>query len=224
MRFLLSLLFCALCASNLLGQSIVLRFQVEFQKQALVLHKNYRVGEDTINIEKLKFYVSHIALYQNEQLVKPIDKAFHLVDLEDNTTLVLDSKINTGLVFNQIKFTLGIDSVTQVSGALGGDLDPTKGMYWTWQSGYINFKLEGTASNCPGRNHHFQYHLGGYQYPFACWQNLALKRSPSNTINIKLPIDEFLAFVQPQKNFEIMSPSIKSLDLSHHLSTLFSAQ
>ena len=224
MRFLLSLFFCTLCTSNILGQSIVLRFQIEFQKQALVLHKNYRVGEDTINIEKLKFYVSHIALYQNEQLVKPIDKAFHLVDLEDSASLLLESKINTGLVFNQIKFTLGIDSVTQVSGALGGDLDPTKGMYWTWQSGYINFKLEGNASNCPARNHHFQYHLGGYQYPFAGWQDVALRVASTKTIIIKLPVDEFLTHVQPQKNYEIMNPSIKALDLSHHLSTLFSAQ
>lgn len=224
MRFLLSLLFCTLCTSNILGQSIVLRFQIEFQKQALVLHKTYRVGEDTITIEKLKFYVSHIALYQNEQLVKRINKEFHLVDLEDSTTLVLDSKINTGLVFNQIKFTLGIDSVTQVSGALGGDLDPTKGMYWTWQSGYINFKLEGTASNCPARNHQFQYHLGGYQYPFACWKDIALRVASTKPISIKLPVDEFLTHVQPQKNYEIMSPSIKALDLSHHLSTIFSAQ
>lgn len=37
MRFLLSLFFCTLCTSNILGQSIVLRFQIEFQKQALSL-------------------------------------------------------------------------------------------------------------------------------------------------------------------------------------------
>lgn len=37
MRFLLSLFFCTLCTSNILGQSIVLRFKVEFQKQALNL-------------------------------------------------------------------------------------------------------------------------------------------------------------------------------------------
>lgn len=223
MRFLLSLFFIMACTSNILGQSIVVRFQIEFQNQALSLQKNYVVGADTINIEKLKFYVSNIALYQNDQLVKPINKAFHLVDLEDSTSLGLDSKINTGLVFNQIKFTLGIDSVTQISGALGGDLDPTKGMYWTWQSGYINFKLEGTASNCPSRNHHFQYHLGGYQYPFACWQDIVLIVPSAKTICIKLPIDEFLAFVQPQKNYEIMSPSNKTVEYANYLSTLFSA-
>ena len=76
---------------------------------------------------------------------------------------------------DKIKFNLGIDSLTNVSGVMGGDLDPTKGMYWTWQSGYINFKMEGSSAVCPTRNHEFQFHIGGYQDPFYAMQTLELE-------------------------------------------------
>jgi hypothetical protein len=45
----------------------------------------------------------------------------------------LSFDLPTYLKYDQIQFQLGIDSLTNVSGAMGGDLDPTKGMYWTWQ-------------------------------------------------------------------------------------------
>ena len=68
--------------------------------------------------------------------------------------------------FDAIQFNLGIDSLTNVSGALGGDLDPTKGMYWTWQNGYVNFKLQGTSDLCNNPKNEFEFHLGGYLKPF----------------------------------------------------------
>ena len=77
--------------------------------------------------------------------------------------------------FNTIAFNLGIDSITNVSGAQGGDLDPTKGMYWAWQSGFINIKLQGTSNSCPPPKNEFEFHLGGYQYPFNSLQTIILK-------------------------------------------------
>ena len=66
-------------------------------------------------------------------------------------------QIPSNIPFSKLKFQLGIDSLTNVSGAMGGDLDPTKGMYWTWQSGYINMKIEGKSNSCKTRKNQFQF-------------------------------------------------------------------
>ena len=65
-----------------------------------------------------------------------------------------------------ISFCIGIDSLASVSGALSGDLDPSNGMYWAWQSGYINMKIEGTSSSCKTRKNSFNFHIGGYLKPY----------------------------------------------------------
>ena len=118
---------------------------------------------------------------------------------------------------------MGIDSLTNVSGAMGGDLDPTKGMYWTWQNGYINFKLEGFNAVCNTRNHFFQYHLGGYQSPFATVQTLVLPlKSKAKEVVVDVAIDKFLEEIDMSKTAEIMSPGAVAVELSKKLKGIFS--
>ena len=115
--------------------------------------------------------------------------------------VVLILKLPPDLTYDQLAFDIGIDSITNVSGAMGGDLDPTKGMYWTWQSGYINFKLEGTSPDCPARKNEFQFHLGGYAYPNASVQKIALTATGQGNINVQMNLDMFLAAeINPKRN------------------------
>lgn len=109
---------------------------------------------------------------------------------------------------------MGIDSLTNVSGALGGDLDPTKGMYWTWQSGYINFKLEGKSQYCNTRNNEFQFHLGGYLQPFYCLQSLKMKVNNSQEINIVLDVKKIIDAIDLKSLNHVMSPGKDAMTLS----------
>ena len=46
-----------------------------------------------------------------------------------------------------------------------GVLDPSGAgadMYWTWNSGYIFFKMEGTSPAATGMGNSFMYHIGGF--------------------------------------------------------------
>jgi hypothetical protein len=52
---------------------------------------------------------------------------------------------------SKITFSAGIDSLTSTAGIQKGVIDPINGMYWAWQSGYVNFKIEGKSSSCPTR-------------------------------------------------------------------------
>jgi len=101
--------------------------------------------------------------------------------------------------FNKIKFDFGVDSTINVSGALGCDLDLTKGMYWTWQSGYVNFKMEGTCSGRPSPKNDFEFHLGGHQIPFSLIQKINVKTITTNNITISLNLHAFFSEVDLAK-------------------------
>ena len=101
------------------------------------------ISGDSIKIETFKFYMSGIELWNDDKKVFEEINSFHLIDASIPGSLNLLFVVSLNLNYDKIKFNIGIDSTANVSGAMSGDLDPTKGMYWTWQSGYINFKLEG---------------------------------------------------------------------------------
>ena len=111
--------------------------------------------------------------------------------------------------------------MVNVSGALGGDLDPSNGMYWAWQSGYINFKIEGKYKSLNGKEKPFQYHLGGYLYPYLNIQTVFLNVQTSKSINIKLDIEKILLDVNIASQKNIMSPCKEAVILSKKVSNGF---
>jgi hypothetical protein len=118
------------------------------------------------------------------------------------------------VTYDKFQFDLGIDSTTNVSGAMGGALDPTNGMYWTWQSGYINFKLEGRSISCDTRNHEFQFHLGGYSIPFSSLQTITFSVKNSRDFILVLDLSQLLNNIDLAKQNHIMSPSLEAIEFS----------
>ena len=181
-----------------------------------VLANNHR-----IKFETLKFYISGVTLVKNNVEVWKEANSFHLIDVEEDSNYVcLD--IEDDLVFDGISFNLGIDSITNVSGALGGDLDPTKGMYWTWQNGYVNFKLEGTSDLCKNPKNEFQFHLGGYVRPNLNVQKVAVMLNNSAQFSIEFNLSQFVNELDLENLNHIMSPNQAAVELSQHAAKCFS--
>ncbi len=213
-------LFSACCGFVNAQQSIV--FKPTFEKQELIFEKEYTLQSgEKLRFERLRFYISNIRLFNNQKQVFTEPNSFHLIDISDTQTLKLHLDIPRSATFNQLCFNIGIDSVTNVSGALGGDLDPTKGMYWTWQSGYINFMLEGTSPICPTRNHQFQFHLGGYSGANNALQNVWLDVQKSPFLSIGLDIEKWFSNIDLSQLNHIMSPSEKAVSLAKDLAQYF---
>ena len=170
--FLWIMILCFMKGVSLFSQTTaVLKFNPCFGLSKLSNDSTYKLSaNDSIQITAFKFYISNVELLNNNKSVWKDAVQFHLMDAFIEKSLVVI--IPTDILYTKLKFNLGIDSTTNVSGAMGGDLDPTKGMYWTWQSGYINFKLEGTSNICKTRHNEFQFHLGGYQYPYTNLQTV----------------------------------------------------
>ena len=144
-----------------------------------------------------------------------------MVDAGQTNPFIIVVSNKQNISFDQLQFNLGIDSATNVSGALGSDLDPTKGMYWAWQSGYINFKLEGTSPLCTTRNNEFQFHLGGYQKPNYCLQTLSFPINDASKIHLNLDVQTILRQVDLRKTNHIMSPSAEAVLISKIVANAF---
>lgn len=183
------------------------------QGKAVVLNDSFDVkGPERIVLEALRFYISGIGLLQNDSLVWKESNSYHLYDLEEAKGMRLP--VPSSVTYNRIRFYIGIDSLTNVSGAMGGELDPVKGMYWTWQSGYINFKAEGRSSASTHPKKEFQLHLGGYENPHNALRQITLSIHPQSDIDVYFDLPQFLQAAELAKRSHIMSPGPEAVKLS----------
>lgn len=120
---------------------------------------------ETFTVTKLKYYVSNFVLINNngDVYTVPQDSAYFLIDESNEAAHEAVLHVPEG-AYKTLSFTLGIDSVrnTLPVARRTGVLDPAAygaDMYWSWNSGYIFFKMEGTS---PASADGFTYHIGGF--------------------------------------------------------------
>ncbi len=114
---------------------------------------------ETYSVSKLKYYIGNVLIPGSGQL--PENDAYHLINAaEENNSFEIT--LNAG-DYKKIQFLLGVDSAHNCSGAQTGALDPMNDMFWTWSSGYVMFKLEGTSSASTADLNRIEHHIGGYK-------------------------------------------------------------
>lgn len=205
-----------------------LNFDLTYGNDSLKLEKYYQYKEkDSLNITAFRFYISHIEFLQKGKIIFAEPNSYHLIDAEikESRKLVINIPCLAGRqaadeAIDNIRYYLGIDSLTNVSGARGGDLDPTKGMYWTWQSGYINFKLEGISNVCATHKNEYQFHSGGYSLTQNALQTVILPVN-ANIATVSFDLKKFFSAIDLDKFNHIMSPGMESKLLSLLASKLF---
>jgi hypothetical protein len=213
--------FIAQICHGQMAEKISVSFIPVIRNQPLLLHEPTPLGNgDTLIINKLKFYVSHIKLYKSSELIFKDDAPARLMDVENVMMFSIENRKH--LSYDMLEFGLGVDSLTNVSGAQSGDLDPLKGMYWTWQSGYVNFKLEGILKSQESKEQVLEYHLGGYQANQNAYQTVSKQIDLSTTgISIFLDLSKFLSNPQVLQDKRIMTPGKKAIDISASVASCF---
>ncbi|MCE3280661.1 MAG: hypothetical protein K0S44_2852 [Bacteroidetes bacterium] len=154
---------------------------------------NKALALDTVNyqnesgqnftITNFKYYIGQVQLNRPDGTYYK-SEGYHLVqeDEAESKKIILDNIPQAS--YTSVSFIVGVDSLHNCSGAQSGALDPTNGMFWAWNTGYIFLKLEGKSPASPNPGHIFEYHIGGY-------------KSPENSIrNISLPFENPLAIDQ----------------------------
>lgn len=129
-------------------------------------------SNEQFNVELVRYYVSNIKLTneKGEEYALPKKESYFLIDAADKASLFPKFNIPEGKYIN-LEFVLGVDSITNTLPVeeRTGALDISKhGMYWSWNSGYIFFKMEGTSPASTSTDKKFRYHIGlfgGYDKP-----------------------------------------------------------
>lgn len=118
---------------------------------------------DTFFVDNFRFYISNVSLLGYRSVTLSNNHLFDIADTASWSFII--PHVPPGR-YTHISFTVGVDSIANTSGANAGDLDPAKGMYWAWNSGYIMAKLEGRSTVCKTLHHAFEFHIGGYIPPY----------------------------------------------------------
>jgi hypothetical protein len=172
-------------------KKIIIQFIPEVDGKPLVLKSQTYINAngDSFNVDVFKFYISNLEILTPHSGYGEKD-SYHLIDASDSSTLWIEIKDITLPSISGIQFMVGTDSGVNTSGAMGGDLDPAKGMYWAWNSGFINAKLEGRSTACKTVHHSFEFHIGGYKAPYSTERQVNLTTnydvSNSKTVVIKI--------------------------------------
>lgn len=199
-----------------------LQFAPRFGKQTLLTDSIYYTSQTgKVHFESFRFYLSNFRFVHNGKIVFREENSFHLLDINDPNSLLVSIAAHLPSNIDELVFDLGIDSLTNVSGAMGGVLDPSKGMYWTWQSGYINLKLEGTCDKCSSRKNEFQLHLGGYEQGFNSLQTISVPVNDIKKIRIEIDLEKFIQSAGLSQRDHIMSPNEEAVKLSRLIKTCF---
>jgi hypothetical protein len=179
---------------------------------------------DSIQLDNIRFYLSDIQFEMNDKTLVKDSQTAHLINVAEPNSLKINSLKTNFKDIKSLHFNLGIDSLTNVSGAHGGDLDPQKGMYWAWQSGYINMKIEGKSPQCLNRKNIFQFHIGGYLQPLYSIKHVELPifADSSEGVILKMDVSKFFDAIQIATQNSIMIPCKEAIQLADAGTKMFS--
>ena len=122
--------------------------------QNVVLNKYYALNSnDSIKLVTFKFYVSNVKLKNKTTGIWfNVPNSYFLFD-QSNAGSQLNAFSLTNIPageYAEISFYTGIDSLTNSSEVIANTipaLSPANEMLWTWDTGYIFYKLEGYYKN-----------------------------------------------------------------------------
>lgn len=200
-----------------------------FNDKSIIIDENYiSKNQDTLSFSTIKFYISDLEVNYLDNTKFKQKNSYHLIDISNPKSLRLNIDDSTEKEIKSIKFNIGIDSLANVSGALSGDLDLQNGMYWAWQSGYINMKIEGLSSSCKTRKNIFQFHIGGYLKPNYAMREIEIpikKIQNLNTdLNLIVDFGKLFSEINLKEINSIMTPSHKAMKFADISSTIFSIE
>jgi hypothetical protein len=206
---------------RLLFIALLLSFQPVSAQRELDIEFDQDELKDRYEINVLRFYLMSLQFHVSGCEWYAEENSVHLIDLEDASSWKIQLPKEFGKSsIDSISFLIGVDSTTNVAGILDGDLDPIKGMYWAWNSGYINFKVEGKKLDSETK---FEYHLGGYLPPFSTARRVSLARNPQKKrMTLRLELKQFLDELDMKELTEVMIPGEEAVLLSDQLSNRFS--
>lgn len=153
---------------------VTIHFDNRYGTADLALGTTYTTSNgESLTPTTFNYFVSNFVLIKSDgtQYTVPKDKCYHLVREGVDSSAELTIQDVPAGDYTGIRFMIGVDSAKNTApvSERTGDLDvagAASDMYWTWNSGYIFYKLEGTSPQAPYDSMMgmamMYYHIGGY--------------------------------------------------------------
>ena len=122
---------------------------------------------DAFTLSKLRYYLSNFRLRRADGswFVAPqsaeSSEGYHLVDAAVPASTTFEIANVPAGNYTGIEFLIGIDAARNHAGAQTGALDPARGLFWSWKTGYIFFQFEGHSPQSTSSGQTLTYHVGG---------------------------------------------------------------
>jgi hypothetical protein len=239
MTVALSLLLLTSCRKDESLESsqnlVAIRFHILCNGEKLAPNGQYmnKSGE-LFSVNAFKMYLGAIRLQNTITQQSTTSQQYHLLNYADSSSLLVNETLAAG-TYNQLAFTIGVDSLHSVSGSQTGALDPLNGMFWTWNTGYINAKLEGISPSSTAIGNAITYHIGGFKYgentqrtvtiPFPPDLLLNLADGISNEINLDIHLEQWFQgnhIISIATTPTVTTPGAIAMQLADNYATLFS--
>jgi hypothetical protein len=187
---------------------------------------------ETFTVSTFKYYLSNIKFTKDDGSTYAAPGEYHLVDAaRASSTAFTINNVPTGN-YTGVSFVVGVDSTTTRGDplALPGDLNPANAMYWTWASGHIFLKLEGTATSGSAPNP-ITCHVGGYRAPYSAivtaspslnGNTLVVRANQSPKIRFSADVLKMFDGASPGSHValstfqEIMMPSTRAVQIAQN--------
>jgi hypothetical protein len=179
------LLICLLILTEIKAQHLIVLLENTVKGEPLSLHNtNYlNAAGDTFNITSFKYYLSNFSITDSSGKTVKLSSECFLVSEDSSESKKITLNMPKG-AYESLSFMIGVDSLLNCTGAQSGALDPVYGMFWTWNSGYIMAKLEGTSPSSYLPGHMIEFHIGGYRAPHITQRWVTLPLSAQASISI----------------------------------------
>ncbi len=199
-------LFLASCANDNVspitkkGGSVILNIDNVIGNQNLEYDKTYSIASgEKYTIKKLKYYISNIQFMKSDGSVTTLqqDSSYFLVDESNSASMILSlPQVEIGK-YLAIRLMIGVDSAKSMAPLekRRGVLDMSglgQDMYWTWNQGYIFFKMEGIYTDFSGKNDDYTYHIGGFGNNGSSLNNIKVITIPLGSTECEVSEDKKL--------------------------------
>ena len=157
---------------------------------------------DSIKVSELSYYLTNVSLLNANNVWVNLGN-YDLVDVTDAASMNITLNNVPAGIYSKVRFLIGVDSLANSTGVHEGELSPAFGMYWTWATGYVFFRMKGRCSG----NRSLTFDIGGdanlasVELPLTSFK----KSGSSLTLNTQFNIADI--FISPN-NYSLNTNSI----------------
>lgn len=196
---------------------------------AFALNQDYTTeSNQTVKFTKLKYLTSNYVFIKDDGSEYAVPESYYLTDAATASSTLLSIKNIPSGDYKGLRFIVGVDSARNTSGAQEGALATTNDLYWSWNTGYVFFKAEGSSPQSPMG---FTYHVGGFKGATAAQRTITLdfgssrlqvRKGKEVEVHAQVDIKKFFTGVDVSTTNMVHMPGADAMKLADNYATLFS--